>query len=154
MTGKPPVPTSSSSTVQTIASLVSADKFRKWIKHHSRDETFRSALDVDRYYREFTAQATPLRSTQFITSKEADPLFLKGIPRKLKPNILDQLPESQTKIHTPPPMDDVLALLHNEFDEDDINYEDDSDSSDDLHESGSDLSDADYRKTRRKPRKT
>ena len=131
---------------------VSADKFRKWIKHHSREETFNSLQDVDKYYRDFTAQIAPLR-TQFITSIEADLLFFRGIPRELQPNIRDQLPEAQTKVHSPPPMDDVLALLRKEFDEDDILDKDDMDIASDSEESDLDLSKSDYNKTTRKSKR-
>ncbi|KAF8227223.1 hypothetical protein L208DRAFT_1297713 [Tricholoma matsutake] len=59
---------------------VTADKFHKWIKHHSCDETFKSVQDVNQYYHKFMAQVAVLLSMQFITSKEADLLFFRGIP--------------------------------------------------------------------------
>jgi hypothetical protein len=127
---------------------ISADKVRKWIKHHSRDQTFNSLQDVDQYYREYMTKIPPLLSMHFITSVEADLLFFRGIPRDLQVKICDQLPEAQTKVHSPPPIDDVLSLLQNEFNQDDILIKDDTDI-----ESDSDISDADNHKMSWKPKK-
>jgi hypothetical protein len=63
---------------------VSPDKFHKWIKHHSRNDTFNSVQHVDQYYHEYTAGMAPLLSAHFITTIEADLLFFKGIPRDLQ----------------------------------------------------------------------
>jgi hypothetical protein len=132
---------------------ITIDKFRKWIKHHSRDQDFKSLQDVDEYYREFMAQSTPLLDTLFLTTHEANLLFFSGIPKALHRDIRDLLPEACRTVQSPPQIDVVLALLRKEFDEDDIFQENDSDLSSDLDESDSDLSDANYCKTRRKPKK-
>lgn len=124
---------------------VSPDKFRKWVKHHSKDTTFSNVQDVDEYLREFTAQTSPLLSTQLITSKETDLLFFKGIPRALQSKIRDQMPGAHgTRIQSPPPVDDILALLRSEFDEDDIFQANDTEVSSDFEDSDLDLSDADH----------
>lgn len=62
------------------------------------------------------SKISPLLSTQFITSIEADLLFFRGILRVLQLRIRDQLPEAQMKVHSLPPIDDIVALLRNEFD--------------------------------------
>jgi len=75
-------------------------------------------------------------------SSDRNLLFFRGIPRELQRTIRDQLPEVHTKVQSPPPIDDVLALLRNEFDVDDIFVEDDTDSASDFEESDLELPDA------------
>jgi len=96
---------------------------------------------------------TPLLSTCFITSIEADLLFFRGILQKLQLKICDQLPEAHTKVHSPPSMDNVLALLRKEFDKDDILDKDNDDIASNLKESDFDLSDANYNKNLWKSKK-
>ncbi|KAF8241121.1 hypothetical protein L208DRAFT_1057040, partial [Tricholoma matsutake] len=117
---------------------ISTDKLCKWIKHHSCHETFKSVQDVDQYYCEYMAKIAPLLSTHSITSIEADLLFFRGISQELQPEIRDQLLEAHTRIQSPPPMDDVLALLRKEFNEDNIFQGDNTDFSSNLDESDSD----------------
>jgi hypothetical protein len=123
---------------------ITPDKFRKWIKHHSRNQNFKSLQDVDQYYREFTAQSTSLLDAQFLTIHEANLLFFSEILRALHRDIRDLLPEACRTVHSPPPIDVVLALLRKEFDEDDIFSGVDAKFSSDFGESELDLSDTDY----------
>jgi len=115
------------------------DKLRKWTKKHSEKKAFTRLQDVDRYYREFTAQASRLRASHQLTEEEANLLFFRGIPKSQQKTIRRKLPATQTKIQSPPPRDDVLALLQKQFDEDDI--VEDTDASD--SSSGSDNEDSD-----------
>lgn len=83
--------------------------------------------------------------TQLITSTEAD---LLGTLRELQLKIRDQLSEAHTKVQSPPPIDNILALLRKEFDQDEILIGDGTDI-----ESDSNLSDADCNKTPRELKK-
>jgi len=60
------------------------------------------------------ANCLPLCSRGYVT-------FLE---KELEPVICDQLPDTYTKVQPPPPIDDVSALLWNEFDKDNLGYED------------------------------
>ena len=115
------------------------DKLRKWTKKHSEKKAFSRLQDVDRYYREFMAQALHLCASNQLSKEEANLLFFRGIPKSQQKMIRRKLPAAQTKIQSPPPRDDVLALLQKQFDEDDI--VEDADTSD--SSSGSEDEDSD-----------
>jgi hypothetical protein len=127
--------------------LITVDKFRKWIKRHSSTKTFSRVQDVDRYYREFEARAVPLIADNHISVNEADVLFFKGIPKSKRKIIRRKLPAAQTKVNSPPPRANVLALLQGEFDEDDIDNDSDSDTSEDSDSSDDSGSDSDEEDT-------
>ena len=60
---------------------ITSDKLRRWIKKHSMKKAFNSLQDVDRYYHEFTAQASHLITGSQRSENEANILFFRGIPK-------------------------------------------------------------------------
>jgi hypothetical protein len=99
---------------------ISPDKLRRWVKRHAGRKAFTRVQHADRYYRDFTAQASRLISSNQLSEKDADILFFRGIPKPQQKTIRRRLPADKTKVQSPPPRDDVLVLLQKEFDEDDI----------------------------------
>jgi hypothetical protein len=134
---------------------VTPDKLRKWIKKHSSKKAFSRLQDIDWYYREFTAQASRLIASSQLSEEDANILFFRGILKSQQKGIRRKLPAAQTKIQSPPPWDDVLALLQKEFDEDNI-VEDtgSSDSSSDMDGSDSEGSSDESDSEEEKPAKT
>jgi len=72
-------------------------------------KAFDSLQDVDRYYLEFTAQASRLITGSQLSKNEANILFFRGIPKSQQKSIRRKLPAAQTKIQFPPPRDDILV---------------------------------------------
>ena len=99
---------------------ISSDRLRKWVGLHAETGSISSLQDVDRYYREFTAQSTPLLAASFITTNEANLLFYRGIPLKLCKKIKWKIPEVHQTATLPPSIASVLSYLRSEFDVDDI----------------------------------
>jgi len=121
------------------------DKLRRWAKWHAENKSFTNIQDVNRYYRDFTAQATCLITSHQISENEANILFFRGIPKAQQKTIRRRLPADKTKVQSPLSRDDVLVLLQKEFDEDDIanNTDTSSDSDDNLNNTESENSDSD-----------
>jgi hypothetical protein len=133
---------------------ITPDRFRKWVKLHAENRIFIKLQDVDRYYREFTAQSTPLTAAQRITTNEANLLFYRGIPPSMRKKIRRKIPAAQQTSITAPTIATVLSNLRAHFNEDDIDNDDDdvelSLDSDEASE-GSETEDEDFKmKTTRK----
>ena len=75
------------------------------------------------------AQLMPLTAASFITTNEANLLFYRGIPSKLRKKIKGKIPEAHQTVASPPSIASVLGYLIDEFDIDDI---DDSENLDDI----------------------
>ena len=104
---------------------ITPDRFRKWVKLHAENRIFIKLQDVDRYYREFTAQSTPLTTAQRITANEANLLFYRGIPPAMRKKIRRKIPAAQQTSITAPTIANVLGYLRAHFNEDDIDNDDD-----------------------------
>ena len=98
----------------------SPERLRKWVKFHADTYVFSRLQDVDRYYREFTAQSTPLISASCLTTNEANFLFYKGIPRSMRKKIKRKIPDAHQTASSAPSIASVLGYLRDEFHEDDI----------------------------------
>jgi hypothetical protein len=122
---------------------ISSDRLRKWVGLHAETSSISRLQDVDRYYREFTAQSTPLLAASLITTHEANLLFYRGIPSKSRKKIKRKIPEAHQTATSPPSIASILGCLRDQFDidgiEDDSNdvrlapdSDSDSDTNDDL----------------------
>jgi hypothetical protein len=104
---------------------ISPDRLQKWVRLHADNRSFIRLQDVDRYYREFTAQATPLTTATRITANEANLLFYRGIPSSMRKKIKRKIPAAQQTSTAAPLITNILALLRAQFSEDDIDNDDD-----------------------------
>ena len=102
----------------------SPDRLRKWVRIHAENRLFAKLQDVDRYYREFSAQSTPLITTSRLTQNEANLLFYRGIPPAMRKKVKRKIPANQQTATTAPAIVSVLGLLRKQFDEDDLDHED------------------------------
>ena len=102
---------------------------------------------MDRYYREFIAQATPLTAASRMTDNEANPLLYRGILPSMQKKIRRKIPAAHQTSTAAPSIASVLTFLQAQFDEDDLDNDDDDvelaiDSDEDYELS--DLEDEDY----------
>jgi hypothetical protein len=94
--------------------------------------------DVDKYYRNFTAQSGPLVSAGHITQNETNILFYRGIPSLLHKKIKHKIPTANQTITAAPTVASVLGYLREEFSINNIDNDPDDTSDED-----SDASDTD-----------
>jgi len=116
---------------------ISPDRLRKWVSLHAEARSFTKLQDVDRYYREFTAQSVPLTAANRITENETNLLFYRGIPRAMRKKIRHKIPANRQTATAAPSVVDVWGYLQDQFSEDDLDNDDDDvelplDSEDDL----------------------
>jgi hypothetical protein len=104
---------------------INPDRLRKWVGLHAENRIFVKLKDVDRYYREFTAQSTPLLAAQRITQNDANLLFYRGIPSTMRKKIKRKIPTTHQTSTAAPSIGSVLGYLRAHFDEDDLDINDD-----------------------------
>ena len=103
---------------------ISPDRLRKWVSLHAENRIFIKLKDVDRYYREFTAQSTPLLAARRITVNDANLLFYRGIPPSTRKKIKRKIPNTNQTATTAPAIANVLGYLRSHFDEDGLDIDD------------------------------
>jgi len=74
------------------------------------------------------ACSTELIAGLLITNNEANLLFYKGIPPKLRKKIKQRIPQAHQMILSPPSIISVLGYLRDKFDEDNIDDNSDDES--------------------------
>ena len=67
---------------------------------------------------------TLLLAESLITSNEANLLFYKGIPSKLRKKVKQRIPQAHQTTLSPPSITSILSYLRDEFDKDDIDSSD------------------------------
>jgi hypothetical protein len=109
--------------------------------------------DVNKYYRSFLAFSSLLLKDKMLLEYEANLLFYGGIPKPLHEMIKVKIAPKKQKVKAAPAIKETLALLQQEFDEEDINADveiaDLNLSSDDSDSDSSDSDDEQYRKKRK-----
>ena len=103
---------------------ISPDRLRKWVSLHAENRIFIKLKDVDRYYREFTAQSTPLLAARRITDNDTNLLFYRGIPSTMWKKIKRKILATHQTATMPLTIASVLGYLRAHFNEDDLNIND------------------------------
>lgn len=97
------------------------DQLHRWVKLHAEQQTFLQLHDVDHYYQEFSAQATPLIAASRLTDNKVNLLFYRGIPSNMRKKIKHKIPTAQQTATTALTITSVIGYLRDQFDEDNIN---------------------------------
>lgn len=122
----------------------SPDRLQKWVKVHTDNCLFARLQDMDRYYRKFSAQSTPLLSASHLTQNEANLLLYRGIPPNMRKKIKWKIPANQQLATSAPSITSMLGYLQAQFDEDDLDHDNkDVELSLDMDEDFSDTDDED-----------
>jgi hypothetical protein len=78
---------------------------------HSEPSSISRLQDINCYYREFRGQFTPLLAVSYITMKEANLLFYKGIPMLVCKRIRHKIQDAHQMASSAPPISSVLSYL-------------------------------------------